>query len=268
MRVVRALVLPVLIAILLIFGWTYDVPGPPPGPLTEVELVWVSAARAWLREPLAARCRTALAEAPTGRLDRIADAFTAACDEPDRTRALARSREARALLAAELRDRQRLPVSDGLVGTSRIEPRLGRVLRVLARGRPVQVRCWAQADWRAVRAEEAALTGIASLRREWFWLPRQRSLHLQGIHCGPLVRLAKGVQPQARGARADLAIALWTAAAAAESVSARPCVPPARLALLLGAPRGYAFGLVRFARRELGPVLPPAGRRCLTARAS
>ena len=268
MRVVRALVLPLLVAGLLIFGWAYDVPGPPPGPLDEAELGWISAARSWLREPLAERCRTALAEAPTGRLDRVAGAFEDACDEPDPVRALARSREARALLAAELRDRQPLPVSDGLVGTSRIEPRLGRAMRVLARGRPVQVRCWSQSDWRAVRAEEAALTGIASLRREWFWLRQPRSLHLQGVHCGPLVLLAKGVQPRARGARADLAIALWTAAAAAESVSSRPCVPPARLALLLGAPRGYAFGLVRFARSELGPILPPPGRRCLTARES
>jgi hypothetical protein len=268
MRVIRWLVLPLLVAGLLVFGWTYDVPEPPPGPLAETELGWIAAARAWLREPLPARCSVALADAPTKRLDRVAGAFEDACEEPDPALALARSREARALLAGELRDRRPLPVSDGLVGTSRIEPRLGRALRVLARGRRVQVRCWSQSDWQRVRAEEAALAGVATLRREWFWLPSRRSLHLQGIHCGPLVLLAKGVQPQARGARADLAIALWTASAAAESVSARPCVPPARLAMLLGASRGYAFGLVRFARRELEPVLPPAGRRCLTALAS
>jgi hypothetical protein len=265
MRVVRMLILPAVIAALILFGWAYDVPEPPPGPLSQTELGWIAHVREWLREPHPRRCAFPLADAPTGRLDDVAEAFRDACEEPVRARALARSREARALLAAELRDRRALRVTAGLVGASRIEPRLGRALTRLAGGRPVQVRCWAQSDWRQVQAEEAVLTGVRR-RGEYFWLPRERSLHLQGIHCGPLVRLGRGVQPQARAARADLALALWTVAAAAEHVSLRPCVPPARLALVLGAPQAYGFGLMRFARRELEPILPLPGRRCRMAR--
>jgi hypothetical protein len=267
MRVVRALVLPAFVAVLVLFGLTYPVPGPPPPPLSAAELGWVASVRDWLREPLPARCNSALAEAPTSRLEPAADAFSEACAETDPVRRLARSRAARARLVAELRDRRELPVAAGLVGVSRIEPRLGEALTSISADGPVEVRCWAQADWRVVQAEESALTGVGS-RGEAFWLPGERSLHLQGLHCGPLVRLAAGEQPRPRAARADLALALWTAAAAAERVSLRPCVPPARLAMLLGAPRGYAVGLVRFAYRELGPVLPPVSRRCRTSRPS
>ena len=143
-----------------------------------------------------------------------------------------------------------------------MEPRPSRALTTIAAddGR-VEVRCWAQTDWRGVLAEEPALTG-ASARRDWIWLPEERSLQLQGVHCGPLVRLAAGEQPRLRGRRVDAALALWTAAGAAESVSARPCLPPARLALVLGAGRGYILDLVRFAWRELAPLLPPPSRRC------
>jgi hypothetical protein len=267
MRVARALVLPAIIAGLIAFGVTYDVPGPPPPPLSAAELGWVGQAREWLREPLPGRCSDSLGAAPTDRLDDIRAAFLAACDETDPARALARSREARARLASELRTRRELAAQTGLVARSRVEPRLGEAMTVLAGGRPVEVRCWAQADWRAVRAEETALAG-GPLEIDSFWLPQARSLHLQGVHCGPLVRLALGQQPRARGRRVDLSLALWTVAAAAERLSARPCVPPARLAMLLGATRGYAVGLVRFARRELDPVLPPASRRCRTSRPS
>ena len=267
MRVVRALLLPAFVAGLVVFGATYDVPAPPPPPLSAAELGWLEAVREWLREPLPGRCSAVLAEAPSDRLGDVRSDFLDACEEADPVRALVLSREARARLASELRSRRPLAASGGLVARSRVEPRLGRALTVLAGGRPVRVRCWTQADWRAVRAEEVALAGgreeVAS-----FWLPRERSLHLQGVDCGPLVRLALGVQPSSSGRRSDLAMSLWTAAAAAEHVSVRPCVPPARLALLLGASREYAFELVRFARRELAPLLPPASRRCRTSRPS
>jgi hypothetical protein len=183
-------------------------------------------------------------------------------------RALARFRAARRRLAAELRDRRPLPVSGGLVGTSRIEPRLGSALTSLAAARrPVEVRCWSQADWRAVRAEEGALTGV-SPGRPFRWLPVERSLQLQGVHCGPLVRLAAGDRPRSRGRRADLALSLWVAAAAAESFSARPCVRPAEVATALGTGGRYAVSLVAAARADLGPVLPAPSRRCRTSRPS
>jgi hypothetical protein len=269
MRVVRALVLPAAVAALALFGWTYDVPGPPPPPLSGAELAWVAAARDWLRTPVAQRCATPPPPpAPTGRLELIGGSFADACEEQDPARAAVRLREARARLAGELRDRQELLVEGGLSGRSRVEPRLGEALEALAAdGGPVEVRCWAQADWRGVLAEESALTGAAP-RREWIWLPAERSLQLQGVHCGPLVRLAAGEEPRARGRRVDLALALWSAAVAAENVSLRPCVPAARLALVLGGARGYVFGLVRFARRELRPVLPRPSRRCRTSRPS
>jgi hypothetical protein len=267
MRVVRALLLPAVVAALVVFGWTYEVPGPPPPPLGEEEVAWVAIVRDWLREPLPERCSTPLGASPTERLERIRDGLVDACDEEDPARALRRSREARARLVAELRDRRELDELTGLVASSRVEPRLGEAMTALAAGAAVQVRCWSQADWRAVRAEEEALTGSRA-ERDSFWLPRERSFHLQNVHCGPLVRLVHGEQPRARGRRVDLALALWATAAAAESFSRRPCVPPARLAMLLGAPRGYAFGLVRFARRELAPLLPVASRRCRTSRPS
>ena len=124
----------------------------------------------------------------------------------------------------------------------------------------MEVRCWAQSDWRWVLAEEAALTG-ASRRREAIWLPGERSLQLQGVHCGPLVQLALGRQPRRRPQRVDLALALWTVAGAA-----RPCVLPGRLATVLGAPRRYVVGLERFATGELAPLLPPVADRCAVSR--
>jgi hypothetical protein len=268
MRVVRALVLPALVALLILYGWTYDVPGPPPPPLSDAELRWVADVRGWLGEPEEERCAAGLAPAPTERLEGIGDDIVRSCEDEDPARAAQRLREARTELRGELRTRRDLLVEGGLSGRSRVEPRLSEALTAIAwEDSAVEVRCWAQADWRGVLAEESALTGAAA-SREWIWLPGERSLHLQGVHCGPLVRLAAGEQPLARGRRVDLALALWTVAGAAENVSSRPCLPPARLALVLGAPRGYAFGLVRFAWRELAPVLPPASPRCRTSRPS
>jgi hypothetical protein len=268
MRVVRALVLPAFVAALVLYGWTYDVPGPPPLPLSGAELRWVADVRGWLGEAEEVRCATSLAPAPTERLEAIGDDLARSCEDEDPARAAQRLREARSELSGELRTRRDLLVEGGLSGRSRVEPRLSGALTAIAwEDAPVEVRCWAQADWHGVLAEESALTGAAA-SREWIWLPGERSLHLQGVHCGPLVRLARGEQPRPRGRRVDLALALWTVAAAAENVSSRPCLPPGRLALVLGTPRGYAFALVRFAWRELAPVLPPPSLRCRTSRPS
>lgn len=267
MRVVRALALPAIVAGLLVFGLTYPVPRPPPPPLSAAELGWVATVRDWLRAPPEVRCARSLPAPPSSRLAAAGDGFADACVETDPVARIERSRQARAELVSVLADRRDLPVAAGLVGSSRIEPRLGEALTSISGMGPVQVRCWAQADWRVVQAEESALTGMRS-RGDAFWLRGERALQLQSLTCGPLVRLAHGAQPRARGARADLAVSLWTVAAAAEQVSRRPCVPPARVAMLLGAPRGYAVGLVRFANRELRPVLPSASRRCTTSRPS
>jgi hypothetical protein len=256
MRIVRLLALPAAVAALLAFGWTYDVPGPPPPPLSGAEVGWVAAVREWLKMPPAERCATALEEAPSDRLGSVEDAFADACAEEGSARAAERMRAARARLVGELRDRRELVVEGGLSGRSRIEPRLGEVLTALGEGGPVEVRCWAQSDWRGVLAEEAALTGVTR-PREAIWLPAERSLQLQGLHCGPLVQLGLGRQPRRRAQRVDLALALWTVAGAAE-----PCLLPSRLAMALGAPRGYVVGLERFASRDLGPLLPPVGERC------
>ena len=93
MRVVRALLLPGIVAGLIAFGWTYDVPGPPPPPLSAAELGWVRQVRDWLGEPLPGRCAGALADAPTGRLDMIRRRFRDACYEADPAVALIRSRD-------------------------------------------------------------------------------------------------------------------------------------------------------------------------------
>jgi hypothetical protein len=254
MRIVRALALPAAAAALVVFGWTYDVPGPPPPPLSPAEVGWVAVVRDWLRSPPRERCREPLAVAPSERLGRVADGFADACREEEPGRAAELVADARERLVAELRDRRDLVVEGGLSGRSRIEPRLGEALTTLGDGGPVEVRCWTQADWRGVLTEEAALTG-APARREAIWLPGERSLQLQGVHCGPLVQLALGRQPRRRAPRVDLALALWTIAR-----SAKPCVLPSRLAAALGAPRGYVLGLVRFAYRELGPILPSLSR--------
>src|SRR6187200_85910 len=267
MRVVKALVLPLVVVALIAFGATYDLPQPPPGPLDAAELRWIGRARDWLAVAVPARCDDELVAAPSDRLGAVRDDLRASCEKTDPAQARAGFRAARSRLAGTLRDRRPLPVTAALVGTSRVEPRLGAAVTRLAGGRAVEVRCWSQADWRAVLAEEAALTGSRATRAA-VWLPRERSLQLQGTDCGPLVLLARSGLPSARGRRTDLAVALWTVAAAAESVSRRPCVPPAVLATALGARGGDTVELVRQARVELAPLLPPASRRCRTSRPS
>jgi hypothetical protein len=267
MRFARGLVLPVVVVGLIAFGATYDVPRPPEPRLAAGELTWLASFRDWAAAPLAERCGRELATAPTDRLGDIRDDLLGACRELEPRERLTRSREARGELTSLLVDRRPLPVSGELVGSSRIEPTLGAALTALAGGRPVEVRCWSQADWRIVRAEEAALTGTqAGLPA--FWLPSTRTLNLQGVDCGPLVLLARGLEPRARARRADLALALWVVTAAAEAASARPCVAPATLATALGASGRYAVGLATWARAELGPLLPPPSRRCRTSRPS
>jgi hypothetical protein len=265
MRFVRVAALPVFVGALLLFGWTYDVPGPPEPPLSDAEIGWVAAASGWLREPATERCAEPVAEPPSERLGGLAGDLRAACGADDRREAFD---EAAAQLAGELRSRRELQEEGGLSARSRVEPVLGEAFTVLGGSRPVEVRCWTQADWRGVRAEESALAGAPPPATDWLFVPERRAIQLQGVHCGPLVRLALGEQPRGRGRRADLALALWTAAAAAESVSLRPCVPPARLALVLGAARPYAVALARFAWRELRPALPAPSRRCTTSRPS
>src|SRR5215203_1842194 len=184
MRVVKALVLPLVVVALIAFGATYDLPQPPPGPLDAAELRWIAHARDWLAVAVPARCDEELAAAPTDRLEDVRDDLRAACETTDPARARAGFRAARSRLAATLRDRRPLPLSGALVGTSRIEPRLGAAITRLAGGRVVEVRCWSQADWRDVLAEEAALTGLRATRAA-VWLPRERSLQLQGTDCGP-----------------------------------------------------------------------------------
>ena len=267
MRLLRLLALPVLVVALLAFGATYDVPEPPPPRLSAAELGWIAGLRVWLASPLPGRCRAEPAAAPTGRLGDARDALVDACRETVTARMLARSREARAGLAALLLDRRPLPVSGELVGSSRIEPTLGAALGALAGGRPVTVRCWSQADWRVVRAEEAALTGAPGAVAS-FWLPSTRTLNLQGVDCGPLILLARGQQPRTPARRTDSALALWVAAEAAEAVSRQPCVAPEGLATTLGVGARYAVGLAAWARGELGPLLPPPSRRCRTSRPS
>jgi hypothetical protein len=267
MRFARLLVLPVAVAGLIAFGATYDVPGPPEPRLSAGELAWLASFRDWAAEPLAERCGRMLAAAPSDRLDDARDDLLGACREREPRERLTQARQARGELTSLLVDRRPLPVSGELVGSSRIEPKLGAAMTELAGGRPVEVRCWSQADWQVVRAEEAALTGTRA-GLPFFWLPSARSLNLQGVDCGPLALLARGLQPRTRARRADLALALWAAAAAAESASARPCVPPAVLATALGASGRYAVGLVAGARAELGPLLPPPSRRCTTSRPS
>ena len=267
MRFARALVLPVVVLGLIAFGATYDVPGPPEPRLSAGEVAWLSSFRDWAAAPLAERCGHPLDAAPTGRLGDVRDDLFGACREEEPSERLTRSRQARGELASLLVDRRPLPVSGELVGSSRVEPTLGAAVTQLAGRRPVEVRCWSQADWQVVRAEEAALTGTRA-GVPAFWLPSERSLNLQGVDCGPLVLLARGLQPRARARRADLALALWAVAAAAESASARPCVAPATLATALGASGRYAVGLATWARAELGPLLPPPSRRCRTSRPS
>ena len=267
MRVLRLLVLPVVVVALLAFGASYDLPAPPEPRLSGPELGWIAAFRDWAAAPLAERCGRLLAKAPSDRLGRVRSDLLSACrEELPRNRKL-RSREARGRLVALLVDRRPLPTSGELVGSSRIEPTLGAALTALAGNRPVHVRCWSQADWHVVRAEESALTGARPAVTS-FWLPSTRTLNLQGVDCGPLVLLARGEQPQARARRTDAALALWAAAGAAESVSRQPCVAPAGLATTLGVGARFAVGLAAWARAELGPLLPAPSRRCRTSRPS
>ena len=63
MRFARLLVLPVAVAGLIVFGATYDVPGPPEPRLSAGELAWLASFRDWAAEPLAERCGRTLAAA-------------------------------------------------------------------------------------------------------------------------------------------------------------------------------------------------------------
>ena len=91
---------------------------------------------------------------------RPADAFADACAEAVPARKVGAACELRGRgSSASCSTGASCIVEGGLSGRSRIEPRLGEALTALGEGGPVEVRCWAQSDWRWVLAEEAALTG-------------------------------------------------------------------------------------------------------------
>jgi hypothetical protein len=232
--------------------------------------------------------RNSVGSPPTERLQRTLETFERACTHLQRfhnamTLAVFRGeeylfRQARAEAArggelmlradsslppGELRS---LPVIAGDSTRSRIEPRFGRVASWLA-GKPVEVRCWSQADWTRLLREEKAYTkhridedtlGFAGIEGS--------RANLAPDVCDALVDLAyHEARPSSALARFPLAAAIVTLAhepqhskgvaveAQAECYAIQLAAQTARR---LGVDPAYAGGLAQLYWEHYGEELP------------
>jgi hypothetical protein len=159
-----------------------------------------------------------------------------------------------------------LPVIGGVSAASRVEPRLGEVASWLS-GKPVEVRCWSQADWIMLLREEKAYTkhridedtlgfaGIDGTR-----------INLAPDVCDGLVDLGYDhARPSSAAARFPLAAAVVTLAHEPQhtkgiAVEAQAECYAIQLAAAtagrLGVDRRYAAGLARLYWTHYGEELP------------
>jgi hypothetical protein len=86
-----------------------------------------------------------------------------------------------------------LPERGGEVRTSRVEPLFSRVASETV-GKPVEVRCWSEADWEEVARQAASLSfgSIDADRHAGFVLGANRIASLAPEVCASLVRVAYG----------------------------------------------------------------------------
>ena len=165
-------------------------------------------------------------------------------------------------------DDRALPTIAGRSSVSRIEPRFSGAASTLA-GKPVEVRCWNQADWSGLDDEWRASTGTGLLAMKGYTRKSQPgTMHLSPLVCARLVAFTYSkARPTKRNVRAqeDLAVALGVLAheaqhsagildeATAECYGLQRVRPLART---LGASRDYAAFMARVAWKQLYPLLP------------
>lgn len=165
-------------------------------------------------------------------------------------------------------DDRPLPTIGGRSTVSRIEPRFSSVASTLA-GKPVEVRCWSQADWSELDNQWRDWTGTGLLAMKGYTRKSQPgTVHLSPLFCARLVAFTYSkARPTKRNVRAqeDLAVALGVLAheaqhsagilgeATAECYGLQRVRPLARM---LGATKDYAAGLARLAWSRY-PNTPP-----------
>lgn len=143
----------------------------------------------------------------------------------------------------------------GDAGTSRVEPRFGRIAGALA-GKQLEVRCWSTADWhRLVREEQTYTRGQLGSETLGFAGIGGDRVNLAPDVCGSLVDLAYNrARPSDEAGQRLLAAAVVTLShepqhskgIADEAVAECNSIQVAhRTAMKLGASRTYAASLVR-----------------------
>jgi hypothetical protein len=148
-----------------------------------------------------------------------------------------------------------LPVVAGDAGTSRVEPRFGRIAGALA-GKDLEVRCWSTDDWRRLMREEQTYTrGQLGADTLGFAGISGNRVSLAPDVCASLVDLAYDrARPTDEAGRLLLATAVVTLShepqhsrgIADEGVAECNAIQVAhRTAMKLGASREYAESLVR-----------------------
>jgi hypothetical protein len=235
-------------------------------------------------------------EAPSSRLGRVAESALAGCREFARAAeaesrafvedpgplllssedALARGNRlwlvADDRLEALLAWNAPLPVLSGAPSESRIEPRLGRVAAMLA-SRPVQIRCWSEADWPAVFAEWNAYSTGRDIPVGFVASFDRGRVNLAPEICSVLADFLYGAgAPRSETGKLDLADAVVTLAHESEHLVA-PAPEAAiecyaaqdvrRTARALGARPGLAAELSRLFWTKLYPQDAPLYRSVL-----
>ncbi len=226
--------------------------------------------------------------APSVRLQRAYDTFSAACTHLQRfhgaitlaidqsqdskigTAQAEASRAAALLLQADQMlppgEVRSLPVIAGESEQSRLEPRFGRVATALG-GKPLEVRCWSAADWHHLMREERSYThGQLGSETLGFAGIGGTRVNLAPAVCDGLVDLAyKRLRPADEAGQLMLAAAVVTLShepqhskgIAEESVAECNAIQFAKgTAIKLGATPAYAGELVRVYWRHYGEELP------------
>lgn len=177
--------------------------GPPPGPELVVE------------------CRERIAymgDPPTERLERAAELTEKVCPllgrRGSQRRALDTIDTADDLLRTFLRDHQPLDLGAGVTEESRADTLLSEVASQAA-GRPVEVRCWSESEWRQVVAEDNAWTASDDDADELYgWADDSWDrIHMRLEQCNTISRVRdEGFRDAPRRARRELADSLGTLA--------------------------------------------------------
>jgi hypothetical protein len=248
----------------------------PPRPLNREERDWLLRLGEWT--PIASSgvgvvacsggLREEVGDAPTRRLERLERLARRACrrletapKSPEGPRLVDRLVELMHAYQYASGDTRPLPAIAGRSNRSRIEPRLGRVVERLT-GEPSEVRCWANADWRALTEVWPHVELEAYSRGD-------ERVHLANSVCTPLVELYRGRLPGDTAGRLGLAWAVNVLAHESEhragvaNEATAQCYAMqkvARVATWLGASRRLARSLAGLMWSDVYETMPDAYR--------